>query len=185
MAALAFLLVSIRAEGKTVLFPYGGWVWSSNAASCIPDSSSITNNAYELAAGYVHTTTHSPVILYCPVPTLFTNEEEPFTTDNLGEAVYTHILYKGLRDDVNSHSYTRIQLVRMAKNFGNETVITDAYLPSTSSVSSQMYETTMTSYSNWSETNYYYYVKITMQPSPTLNGYDQTVYAVWLGLGSL
>ena len=184
--SLALLLTSVRAEAtKIIHWPYAYWVWSHNAASCVPDSATIASNSYEALGGYVHTTSHSTAVIYCPVSTLFTNEEEPFYSDlNIGEAVVVHISYKGLRDDVNAHSYTMVQLIRRNKSSDTETVLTDAYLPSASSVTSSAINPIMPTYSDWSESQYFYYIKVYLQPSLTLNGYDQTVYTVWLQLGA-
>lgn len=176
-----FLVAFLKADVADAIdsapsWPYLSWKWSSDGASCVPTNSGIHNNSYEVSVGHVHTRSSSSVVLYCPINTLFSNEtEEFFTIDN--KNVYLIMTYKGLRKTgIGGPAYTKAELLSMSKTTGAESVMLSMTSSGSSSVTTQ---TTLAGY-DWNEQSNYYYVRLTLVPSSTLTGYDQTVYAVEL-----
>jgi hypothetical protein len=156
--------------------PYGGWAWTSNAASCVPDKSSIANNAYHITGGfgtgYVQTTGTYPVVLTCSIGTLFSNEEEPFQSeDNAHLCLYATT--KGLVDHTGQGtvSYVKVELVALSKTTMTETILTNFIATSSSTIVVTLSDFQV----DWNENSYIYYVRLTLQ---AYGSDSQTAYGV-------
>lgn len=178
---MAVLGINASRSEAAPTWPYFSHEWSSNAASCIADNASIQNNTFETVNGYVHTTGSSPVILYCPIETLFADETEPFYTQDV-YAFHLTVTYKGKRKTgLLGPALTKAELVAMSKFSGAETVLGSLITTGSTTVFVQGQNI----FVDWDEANNTYYVRLTLQPSSCCTGYDQTVYGVYFYLAQL
>lgn len=154
-------------------------LWETNGAGCTPDNTSIQGNTYTVSSGYVATGGATTVILYCPIHTLFSNENEAFsTTDSL--ILNLHITYQGLNHSSPNPAYTKAELVALGKTTGTEAVLISFTATGSSSVTTGLGQAS----ADWNETSNSYYLRITMVANITV-GYSQTFYGAWIDLTNM